>query len=70
MIYTVTCKKRKDETAPGALSAITGVVDSINFIGYNGADEIYVIETENDIDRLLDLSAGVIRYSVTAQEII
>jgi len=61
IIYRVTCAKDSEGSLVGVnLFDPDNVTD---FIGYDAeGNEIYEIKTEHDIDRVLDLSNGVIEY--------
>lgn len=65
-IYTVKVKTITDPTEPGAFASLSMRASDavVDFESGNSKTEIYTIRTECDIDRWLDLSPGVISYTV------
>ena len=60
-VYIVTCAKGSENSLVGVNLFDPGNVTE--FIGHDAnGNEIYEIETDHDLDRVLDLAKGVVEY--------
>lgn len=67
--YTVIVLPIYDNTSVGAFQGLYQIDPDavVEFVGYDGLEEVYTIETDKNVDNFLNLAPAVVTYTVTAE---